>query len=199
MSPSTTPALTLGLNHIWSTHVAFAAFDAERIVTSALTERLATHSETYTALEAPEYLTDATELSDRFAWAASSILGLGSPTACQIQLSLELWGPGYEAPVLLGAADATGWAFLLGSPADHSDAGTVAVIDPRAGSNMVPVPGMPWGRPLVVAPVPGTLTTIPSWLMASVLPLDPNQRIALVRADIRVSDSRAEDLKVSNQ
>lgn len=100
----------------------------------------------------------------------------------QLAISLECWGPGYEAPAVATRADLTGWLFLRGEPPTHSDSGTVAVLDPRTASAMSAVPGLPWGRSLVLQPLEGALLIVPGWLTASVLPLEPGQTAVVMRA-----------------
>jgi hypothetical protein len=96
----------------------------------------------------------------------------------------EIWRPDHAVTIATSPATWTGWCFLAaeGQPA-NPDSGAVIVHDPRAGSATVSLPGLPWGRPLTVRPVPGTLAIVPGWLTWSVLPVEPTQFIAVARID----------------
>lgn len=98
-----------------------------------------------------------------------------------ISLSIEKWNQGFEIPAYASREDIHGWLFLDGKPASHSDSGTVCIIDPRAGSDMCAVPGLPWGRPLILAPNPGAFAVVPGWMTSSVLPLEPGQESLVLR------------------
>jgi hypothetical protein len=68
-----------------------------------------------------------------------------------------------------------------GSPA-HSESGCLAFSDPRAGSAMTAMPGLPFGRQFIVRPVPGACAVVPGWLTSSVIPLEPRQHITIAIA-----------------
>lgn len=54
---------------------------------------------------------------------------------------------------------------------DRPLAGCLELRDPRAGCNMVPVFGAPFGRVMHVTPRPGLLVLFPSWLPHGVYPV----------------------------
>lgn len=87
---------------------------------------------------------------------------------------------GDEHTGLAAEGDISGWIVLDCSIYGESEAGSLQVIDPRAGSEMVAVPGLPWGRPLILAPKPGAFMVLPGWHIVSAVPLLPNQRLTLV-------------------
>jgi hypothetical protein len=75
------------------------------------------------------------------------------------------------------------WAYLAASDAPaHSESGCLAFSDPRAGSAMTAMPGLPFGRQFIVRPVPGACAVIPGWLTSSVIPLEPRQHITIAIA-----------------
>lgn len=100
-----------------------------------------------------------------------------------VELSLQIWRGGYELPICMSAGPYLGWLFLQGTPSRHSDSGTVAVLDPRAGASMSAVPGMPWGTVLTIRPERGNLAIVPGWLTGSVLPLEEHQTCVVVAAE----------------
>ncbi|MER8103249.1 hypothetical protein [Kitasatospora sp. NPDC094016] len=99
-----------------------------------------------------------------------------------IDLSLQVWNAGYELPQSSTPGDFIGWLFLEATEPNHIDSGTVAVYDPRAGSAMTAMPGLPWGRQLTVRPRPGNLTIVPGWLTNAVQPVEEGQSITVVVA-----------------
>lgn len=180
-----------GLVHEWVTQIAFAGLNPQNLL-----EPLPDWPEgVATSQQLPiESIGQRDGIRSAFAEAA---IALGSQTneGCsisRIELRVERWRSGYEAPAITSDADYLGWLVVRGRVAEHSDAGTIALLDPRAGSNMVAVPGIPWGRPLVIAPRSGNLVVHPSWIVCSVLPLDPGQEAVVVRAEIDLSAPRSQ-------
>lgn len=177
LSDGDIPERDVGLRHLWATDVAFASVEVDEM----LLVNPEPISRSFTRFEAQDLLRAPSAVASLFEQAAAVI----DPTpTMSVRLHVERWNAGFEDPMVTTSADYFGWLFLHGDVAAHSDAGTVAILDPRCGSNMVAVPGIPWGRPLVLAPKPGTLVVAPSWLTAAVLPLDPGQQVLVVRAEI---------------
>lgn len=48
--------------------------------------------------------------------------------------------------------------------ANSEASGAMILHDPRAGAANVALPGLPWGRPITMPTVPGTLVLVPGWL-----------------------------------
>jgi hypothetical protein len=115
--------------------------------------------------------------------AADRAQGLDVTPIDGVELSMQVWRGGYELPISMSPRPYQGWLFLRGTPSQHSDSGTVAVLDPRAGASMSAVPGMPWGTVLTVAPRQGNLAIVPGWLTGSVLPLEEHQTCVVVAAE----------------
>jgi len=96
---------------------------------------------------------------------------------------IQIWRDGYDRPAFSSQARYTAWTFLAASPAPaHSESGCLAVADPRAGSSLTAMPGLPWGRQFLVRPVPGAHAVVPGWLTCSVVPLEPGQHITVAVA-----------------
>ncbi|GIG60593.1 hypothetical protein Lfu02_49650 [Longispora fulva] len=117
--------------------------------------------------------------------AADRAAGLAAPDVTDVAVRAEIWRAGHEQPMHATPAHYTGWLFLHGSPVDHTDSGTVAILDPRAGASMSAVPGLPWGRSLIINPAPGSLAVVPGWLTTSVLPLERTQTSVVLIAESR--------------
>ncbi|MFI8977458.1 hypothetical protein ACIGO9_31580 [Nocardia asteroides] len=117
--------------------------------------------------------------------AADRAQGIDVEQIDHVELSLQIWRGGYELPISMSAGPYLGWLFLSGTLSQHSDSGTVAVLDPRAGASMSAVPGMPWGTVLTIRPERGNLAIVPGWLTSSVLPLEEQQTCVVVAAEAR--------------
>ncbi|MGV9679180.1 hypothetical protein ACWDSJ_28195 [Nocardia sp. NPDC003482] len=107
----------------------------------------------------------------------------------RVNLELQVWRPGFEAPVWVEPGPYLGWLFLSATPSQHSDSGSIAVLDPRAGSSMSAVPGLPWGASLVIKPQRGSLAIVPGWLTSSVVPLEQHQTCVVVVATVGPNDA----------
>lgn len=99
-----------------------------------------------------------------------------------IDLTAEVWRAGYEVPQKCSPADLTGWCFLHATTPRHEDSGSVAILDPRAGSERTAMPGLPWGREYTFRSSPGLLAVAPGWLTSTVRPLEDGQNAVVVVA-----------------
>ena len=101
----------------------------------------------------------------------------------EIDLTVQAWRNGYDEPAFATPARYAAWAYLAASDAPaHSESGCLAFSDPRAGSAMTAMPGLPFGRQFIVRPVPGACAVVPGWLTSSVIPLEPRQHITIAIA-----------------
>ncbi|WP_327581915.1 hypothetical protein OHA25_38965 [Nonomuraea sp. NBC_00507] len=105
----------------------------------------------------------------------------GGPVA-DVQMEAQIWLGGYEKPMFAVPNDYLAWCFLEVVAPVEADAGTVAVFDPRAGSAMTAMPGLPWGRQLTITPSAGSLAVVPGWLTCSIVPVEKGKAIAVVVA-----------------
>jgi hypothetical protein len=104
------------------------------------------------------------------------------PVTC-IDVTVQAWWNGYDAPAFATPARYVAWVYLAASDAPtHSESGCLAFSDPRAGSAMTAMPGLPFGRQFIVRPVPGACAVVPGWLTSSVIPLEPRQRVTVAIA-----------------
>jgi hypothetical protein len=101
----------------------------------------------------------------------------------QIDVTLQAWRNGYDEPAFATPARYAAWVYLAASDAPaHSESGCLAFSDPRAGSAMTAMPGLPFGRQFIVRPIPGACAVVPGWLTSSVIPLEPRQHITIAIA-----------------
>ncbi|MEV0035524.1 hypothetical protein [Streptomyces sp. NPDC050804] len=107
-----------------------------------------------------------------------------APSTSSIHLTAEVWRTGYEVPQQSSPEDLIGWCFISATTPRHKDSGSVAVLDPRAGSEGTAMPGLPWGREFTFRPVPGLLAVVPGWLTSTVRPLEDGQTAVVVIAHV---------------
>jgi hypothetical protein len=101
----------------------------------------------------------------------------------RIDVTLQAWRNGYDEPAFATPARYAAWVYLAASNAPaYSESGCLAFSDPRAGSAMTAMPGLPFGRQFIVRPVSGGCAVVPGWLTSSVIPLEPRQHITIAVA-----------------
>lgn len=106
-----------------------------------------------------------------------------APPVTRVDIAVQAWRDGYDEPAFATPARYAGWVCLAASEAPgHSESGCLAFSDPRAGSAMTAMPGLPFGRQFIVRPVPGACAIVPGWLTSSVIPLEPRQHITIAIA-----------------
>jgi hypothetical protein len=104
----------------------------------------------------------------------------------EIDLAVQAWRNGYDQPAFATPARYAAWLYLAaGDAPEHAESGCLAFSDPRAGSNMTAMPGLPFGRQFIIRPVPGACAVVPGWLTSSVVPLEPRQQITIAVASGR--------------
>lgn len=100
----------------------------------------------------------------------------GTAAVDQVDIDVQIWRRGYDLPATSYPADVVGWCYLATSPTpQHSESGALALADPRAGSALTAMPGLPWGRQLMIRPTPGAHAAAPGWLTCSVVPVEEGQ------------------------
>jgi hypothetical protein len=110
----------------------------------------------------------------------------GAAPVAELDITVQAWRNGYDEPAFATPARYAAWVYLAASEAPrHSESGCLAFSDPRAGSAMTAMPGLPFGRQFIVRPVPGACAVVPGWLTSSVIPLEPRQHITVVVASGR--------------
>lgn len=138
-------------------------------------------------LPADHVLADAAAVAEQFrasfdALAAAYPADL-APSIGGVDIEVQVWRHGHDVPAAGHPADLVGWWVLAASPAPaHTESGAIAFADPRAGSAMTAMPGLPWGRQLMIRPVPGSHVAVPGWLTSSVVPLERGQHVLVAFA-----------------
>ncbi|MFG3133474.1 hypothetical protein ACGFZU_37990 [Streptomyces tendae] len=93
-------------------------------------------------------------------------------------------------PIRASRADLCAWLWISqDGEKDTDESGSIHLHDPRAGAHLTVLPGLPWGRPAVLAPAPGTAVLWPGWLSWTLLPLSGSHRVQAVYCEIQTSDS----------
>ncbi|MFI9597887.1 hypothetical protein [Nonomuraea sp. NPDC052265] len=64
----------------------------------------------------------------------------------------------------------------------HEQSGAIAVEDPRSGCAMVAMPGLPWGRAVMIAARQGAHLAVPGWLTHFVVPVEKGQGVIVAKA-----------------
>jgi hypothetical protein len=106
-----------------------------------------------------------------------------APAISSVDIQVEVWRHGHDVPATGHPADLVAWWVLAASPAPtHTESGAIAFADPRAGSQMTAMPGLPWGRQLMIRPVAGAHVAVPGWLTSSVVPLEHGQYVLVAVA-----------------
>jgi len=106
-----------------------------------------------------------------------------APPVTEVDIAVQAWRDGYDQPAFAAPARYAAWVYLAASEAPaHAESGCLAFADPRAGSAMTAMPGLPFGRQFIVRPVPGACAVVPGWLTSSVIPLEPGQHATVATA-----------------
>jgi hypothetical protein len=93
--------------------------------------------------------------------------------------------PGDRETFTHGRTDWLAWMPLVNEGEGLTpDSGLLMLHDPRAAAPMVPIPGLPWGRPMTFSLVPGCGVIHPGWLGYSVLPLSGSHSINVARVEV---------------
>ncbi|TYB42392.1 hypothetical protein [Actinomadura chibensis] len=170
----------------WGTPVAFATLDPAGLL-SPSAAAIGADGPPVESVPPGEAVTDPEALAAQFrasfdALAAAHGPGLASPVG-RVDVAVRIWRHGHAAPAAAHPADMVGWWVLDASPAPaHSESGALAFADPRDGTEAAALPGRPWGRRLLVRPVPGAHVAVPGWLAAAVMPVARGQHVLVAVA-----------------
>lgn len=96
----------------------------------------------------------------------------------------EKWDGGFHAALRHGTGAWCALVVLDALAHDTAEAsGALILHDPRVGAANVGLPGLPWGRPVTVPTVPGTLVLVPGWLAWQIAPVHPDEQRTVLAAD----------------
>lgn len=177
-----------GVSRLWPTTIALAHVPVESHLATDIpaVDQLAGTSAS-DAISISQVVQDPEGLASLFVRSMQDLDLAGTSFAAEgaierANLRAEVWGPGFAQPILTSPARYLGWYVLASSRSEHVDSGTICVMDPRAGCDRTAVPGLPWGRHLMVSPKAGSFLVIPGWLTSSVLPFERDQFALVISA-----------------
>lgn len=101
--------------------------------------------------------------------------GQALPAPTSLHLEIQVWRAGYDKPAFSEAAQAIAWCVLAATRPTNQESGALALTDPRPAAPQTAMPGLPWGRQLIVRCAPGSHAAAPGWLTCSVVPVEQGQ------------------------
>jgi hypothetical protein len=131
----------------------------------------------------PESVTGIGALKEQFLASMNQLAHAdnASPVTA-VTVRVETWRNRFDQPAFACEGQYAGWTFLSASEPEHSESGCLNLTDPRAGSALTAMPGLPWGRQFVIVPAAGAHAVVPGWLTCSVVPLEAGQQITVAVA-----------------
>lgn len=162
----------------WGTGVVIDALDLTGIMRGNLADVAPVLADaSFAQVPASSVIADEAALRAQFLASINALAAAqGAPAVEEVDLQVQVWRAGYDLPATSYDADFVAWCFLSTSPApQHSESGAIAFADPRAGSAMTAMPGLPWGRQVMIRPTPGAHAAVPGWLTCSVVPVEEGQ------------------------
>ncbi|RCG33332.1 hypothetical protein DQ384_02650 [Sphaerisporangium album] len=107
----------------------------------------------------------------------------GAPPVTSVTVRIQGWREGHGVPAAADVSPYVGWCCLSATAAPSTaESGCLSLADPRAGSDLTAMPGLPWGRQVLIRPVPGALAVAPGWLTYSIVPVEHGQSLVVAVA-----------------
>ncbi|MGH3867794.1 MAG: hypothetical protein ACRDQ4_17035 [Pseudonocardiaceae bacterium] len=172
----------------WGTGLVISEVDLTGILQDSIASDLSPADMPFAQIPPSSVVADEAALRAEFLASMNALADShGSPPVTDVELDVQVWRGGYDLPATSYAADFVGWCFLAtSSTPQHSESGAIAIADPRAGSALTAMPGLPWGRQVMISPTPGAHAAVPGWLTCSVVPLEQGQHaIVAIAASVR--------------
>ncbi|MEV0996865.1 hypothetical protein [Nonomuraea sp. NPDC050202] len=168
----------------WPTNVVVSEIDLLGIVHDHIGNLLLEPSDVPFEILDPELvLASPGKLCDALTASMAALADADSrPHVAQARMEVQRWGGGYDLAASASPADYVAWCVLAATERHHEQSGGIAAEDPRAGCAMVEMPGLPWGRPLMIAATPGAHLAIPGWLTHFVVPVEKEQGVIVAVA-----------------
>lgn len=176
------PTLTGTVSRYWGTRVVIGQIDL--VGNAAEDFPVDPNGPAFEAFDPHLLLADPDALRAEFAESFRQLAdACGRAHPGEVSLSVQAWRGGYDLPSAGFREDYVAWCFLSASenPA-NPESGAVTFADPRAGSNMTAMPGLPWGRQLIITPKRGSHVAVPGWLTCSVIPVERTQTLLVAYA-----------------
>lgn len=161
----------------WGTGLVIADLDISGIVRPELADSVGPEGNSYEDVSASIAIADERAMRQEFSASMDQLAeSQGKPPITDIDVTVQVWRHGYDLPSAAYSEEFVGWCYLATSPApQHSESGSLSFADPRAGSAMTAMPGLPWGRQVMIRPQPGAHVVVPGWLTCSVVPVEHGQ------------------------
>ena len=165
------------VSRYWGTGLVIADIDLSRIIRPGSTDSFGPAGKNYEDIPVNVVVADEDALRDEFILSMNTLAeDLGAPSVTEVEIGVHVWRQGYDVPATAYQEDFVGWCYLATSPApQHSESGSLSFADPRAGSAMTAMPGLPWGRQVMIRPQQGAHVAAPGWLTCSVVPVEHGQ------------------------
>jgi len=172
-----TAAVPGTVTRYWGTPIVMANLDITGIIRPELADSFGPAGKSYEDIPLGVVVADEHALREEFLTSMNSLAKTqGADPVTDIDLTVHVWRQGYDLPATGYPEDFVGWCYLATSPApQHSESGSLSFADPRAGAEMTAMPGLPWGRQVMIRPQPGAHVAVPGWLTCSVVPVEHDQ------------------------
>ncbi|TCJ36582.1 hypothetical protein [Parafrankia sp. BMG5.11] len=169
------------VSHLWATPVSAGRIDLTGILHEPIT--FPEIGSPCQQLPATSVLADPDTLTAELLTSINTLTEAeGIPPVDTLDIEVQLWRAGYDQPAASHPAAYVAWCVLAASAARHAESGALTLADPRAGSALTAMPGLPWGRQMIINPSPGVYLAAPGWLTHSVVPLADGQHIVVAIA-----------------
>jgi hypothetical protein len=173
----TLAATVAAVTRHWGTGVVISDVALGGIVRDGFAHSITPEGPAFERITPESVVTDMGALEAEF---TSSMTALATsqelPPVQRADIEVQVWRAGYDLPATSYPAEFVGWCFLAASPSpQHSESGALAFADPRAGSALTAMPGLPWGRQVMIRPTAGAHAAVPGWLTCSVVPVETGQ------------------------
>ncbi|WP_182907572.1 hypothetical protein [Microbispora sp. H13382] len=167
---------------LWGTNVLVEEAELQDIVRPDV--RLSETGPICEDLDPALFVTDQAALEEMFLSGMNAVARMdAAPPVALVSVRVQGWREGHGIPAAADTSPYVGWCCLSATAAPSTaESGCLSLADPRAGSDLTAMPGLPWGRQVLVRPVPGALTIAPGWLTHSVVPIEHGQQLVVAVA-----------------
>ncbi|MEZ0076266.1 hypothetical protein [Planotetraspora sp. GP83] len=167
---------------LWGTNVLVEEAALQDIVRDDV--RLPEAGPTCEDLAPARFVTNPAALEEVFLAGMNAVARMdGAPPITSVVVRIQGWREGHGIPAAAESSPYVGWCCLFATPAPSTaESGCLSLADPRAGSDLTAMPGLPWGRQVLIRPVPGALAIAPGWLTHSVVPIEHGQQLVMAVA-----------------
>lgn len=175
------------VQHQWGSPILIGDLDIAPLVNSDAVSAVPASGQAQEVADATALLADPDGLAAEF---LASFTALAATEQREppsgVDVTVQVWRGGYDLPSAGFESDYVAWCFLNdGTGRSHDESGAVSVADPRSGSAMTAMPGLPFGRQVIIRHRQGAHIAVPGWLTCSVVPVEAGQRAVVAFATSR--------------